>query len=134
MRVIDLSVPETLIREALPCATDEEVKFLVDRCAGRPFPRDNDDLLQPFTDRDTPRERVRRIKLLLACSTRGSRTAWASVSCAIQSSGSSRQPSRGRSLRTRPGLPAAAPSARIPRCLRMPRPSQPTSSASSAPG
>ena len=58
MRLIELSTVEALFRNALPRATDEEVKFVMGRIAGRSFPPDNEDLLRPFTDRDTPRDRV----------------------------------------------------------------------------
>lgn len=76
MRVIELSIPEALIREGLPRATDEEVAFLVGRFAGRSLPPDNADLLRPFTDRDTPRDRVLRVQLLLGCLLTGRRAGW----------------------------------------------------------
>ncbi|BCM81578.1 hypothetical protein [Methylobacterium indicum] len=76
MRVIELSIPEALIREALPRATDEEVAALVGRFAGRSFSPDNEDLLSPFTDRDTPRDRLARIRVVIGCILTGRRNGW----------------------------------------------------------
>jgi len=76
MRTIELNIPETLIRDALPRATDEEVAALVGRFAGRSFPPGNEDLLSPFTERDTPRDRVLRVQLLLGCLLTGRRAGW----------------------------------------------------------
>ena len=62
MRTIDIADIEAFIRTGLPRATDEEVAALVGRLGGRAIRQDDADLLRPFTDRDTPRDRLGRIR------------------------------------------------------------------------
>ncbi len=76
MREIPLSQAETLIRDALPRATDEEVAFLVSRFAGRSFHIDHAELFRPFTDRETPQNRVRRIQRAIGCIVTGRFNGW----------------------------------------------------------
>ncbi|MGU3545760.1 hypothetical protein [Methylobacterium sp. A52T] len=77
MRPIDISNFETMIREALPGATDEEVATLFGRLRGRVIHEDDTDLLRPFTERETPRDRVRRVQMAIGCLLTGRRNGWA---------------------------------------------------------
>lgn len=77
MREFDITVIEALIREALTLATDEVVASLVGRLGGRVIRPDDTDLLRPFTDRDTPRDRVGRLQTVLGCILTGRRNGWA---------------------------------------------------------
>lgn len=77
MRTIDLSIVETLIREALPRATEEEIGQLVSRFGGRAFHPDNNDLLTPFGPRDTARTKLARVQTLIGCAMTGRRNGWA---------------------------------------------------------
>lgn len=72
-----LAVPDD-IRAALPRATGEEVAALVGRHGRRAIRQDDTDLLRPFTDRDTPRDRVGRIQAAIGCLLTGRRDGWAS--------------------------------------------------------
>ena len=73
---IDISVVETLIREGLPRATEEEVGGLLERCGGRTLHSDNADLLRPFTPRDRERTRRERVETLVGCLLTGHRSGW----------------------------------------------------------
>lgn len=77
MRAIDIADIEALIREALPRATDEEVASLVGRLGGRAIRQDDADLLRSFTDRETPRDRLARIRAAIGCMLTGRRNGWA---------------------------------------------------------
>ena len=62
-----------MIHQALPRATDEEVATFFGRPRGRVIREDDTDLLQPFTDRETPRDRVHRIQMAIGCILTGRR-------------------------------------------------------------
>ena len=76
MRTIDIADIEAFIRTGLPRATDEEVASLVARLGGRGIRQDDADLLRPFTDRDTPRDRLARIRVAIGCVLTGHRNGW----------------------------------------------------------
>ncbi len=77
MRTIDIADIEALIRAGLHRATDEEVASLVSRFGGRAIRQEDADLLSPFTDRDTPRDRLARIRAAIGCMLNGRRNGWA---------------------------------------------------------
>ncbi len=76
MRTIDIADIEAFIRTGLPRATHEEVASLVGRLGGRAIRHDDADLLRPFTDRDTPRDRLGRIRAATGCVLTGNRNGW----------------------------------------------------------
>lgn len=73
---IDIAVVETLIRDALPRATEEEAGALLERCGGRVLHPDNADLLRPFGPRDRESARVDRVGMLVGCLLTGHRNGW----------------------------------------------------------
>ena len=76
MQTIDIAAIETLIREGLPRATEEEVAGLVSRCACRALHPDNADLLRPFGPRDRERTRRERVETLVGCLLTGQQSGW----------------------------------------------------------
>ena len=72
----DIAVVETLIRDAMPRATEAEVAAILERCGGRTLHPDTGGLLRPFGPRDRESNRVDRIGQLVGCLLTGHRNGW----------------------------------------------------------
>lgn len=79
---IDIAAFEILLRDALPRATEEEVRAIMERCNGRTLHPDNADLLRPFRPRDRESDRVDRVGMLVGCLLTGHRNGWLSSAIA----------------------------------------------------